>query len=72
VTQAREAATAVKVAHAAAVLTTETSAQEATVAQGSVAILIKDAEDRATLAKREALERVSGVEAERAMVLAST
>jgi hypothetical protein len=72
VTRAREAATAVKVAHATVVLTTETSAQEATVAQGSVAILIKDAEDRAALAKREALERVSGVEAERAMVLAST
>jgi hypothetical protein len=33
---------------------------------------IKDAEDRATLAKREALERVSRAEAENSAMLTST
>jgi hypothetical protein len=42
-----------------AVLATETSTQEAIVAQDSANLCIKDPEDRATLAEREALEQVS-------------
>jgi hypothetical protein len=62
----------VKTARVTTVLTTKTSAQEATVAWDSIAILIKDAEDRATLAEREARERVSRVEAENAVTLTSS
>jgi hypothetical protein len=62
----------VKTARITTVLTTKTSAQEATVAWDSIAILIKDAEDRATLAEREARERVSRVEAENAVTLTSS
>jgi hypothetical protein len=62
----------VKTARVTAVLTTKTSAQEATVAWDSIAILVKDAEDRATLAEREARERVSRVEAENVVTLTSS
>jgi hypothetical protein len=62
----------VKTARVTIVLTTKTSAQEATVAWDSIAILVKDAEDRATLAEREARERVSRVEAENAVTLTSS
>jgi hypothetical protein len=62
----------VKTARITTVLTTKTSAQEATVAWDSIAILVKDAEDRATLAEREARERVSRVEAENAVTLTSS
>jgi hypothetical protein len=62
----------VKTARVTTVLTTKTSAQEATVAWDSIAILVKDAEDRATLAEREARERVSRVEAENAVTLTSS
>jgi hypothetical protein len=41
-----------EVTHAVVVLAAETSAQEATVAQDSVNLHIKDAEDRAALAER--------------------
>jgi hypothetical protein len=57
----------VKTARVTTVLTTKTSAQEATVAWDSIAILVKDAEDRATLAERDTWERVL-----RAVALAST
>jgi hypothetical protein len=41
------------------------------VAQDSAALCVKDVEDRATLAEREALEMVLRVEAKNAVVLAS-
>jgi hypothetical protein len=50
-------------AHAVPVLVVETSDQEATAAWGSIMILVKDPEDQAALAEKEARERVSGVEA---------
>jgi hypothetical protein len=56
----REATTAAEAARITVVLVAETSALEAIIAWGSTA-----------LAKREALERVSSVEAENAVALAS-
>jgi hypothetical protein len=53
------------------VLSTKASAQVATTIQDIVALHVKDAEDRATLAEREARERVSRMEVENATVLAS-
>jgi hypothetical protein len=60
-------------------LITEASAREAVVTRDSVAFCVGDAKDRvslvkdlATLAEREALERVSRAEAENAVALAST
>jgi hypothetical protein len=70
VTQAGEAALALADAHFTVVLAVETSAQEAAAAWDSAAIHIKDAKDRATLAEREARERVSRVEAAKAVSLA--
>jgi hypothetical protein len=55
-----------------AVCVVETSTQEAATALDSATILVKDTEDRATLAEREAYERVSRVEVESATELAST
>jgi hypothetical protein len=49
----------------------ETAAQEAAAARDNVALHVKDAENWATLAKRVALEKVSRVEAENTVVLAS-
>jgi hypothetical protein len=51
--------------------TTVTSAQEAAATRDSASIRIEDAEDRAALVKMEARERVSRVEVENAMALAS-
>jgi hypothetical protein len=67
-----EAATAVEVVRAIAMLTTKTSTWDFVVAQDSVALHVTDAKDWATLIEREALERVSREEAENAMTLAST
>jgi hypothetical protein len=67
VTQLQEATTNAEAACVMAMLTTETSTQEADVARDSAALRVKDAEDQATLA-----ERVSRAEAENAAVLAST
>jgi hypothetical protein len=67
-----EAAAAVEVVRAMAMLTTKTSTWDFVVAQDSVALHVTDAKDRATLIEREALERVSREEAENAMTLAST
>jgi hypothetical protein len=53
------------------VLAAKTSTQEATVMWDNTALHVKDAEDWATLVEREALERVSRVEAENAVVLGS-
>jgi hypothetical protein len=50
--------------------TIETSAQEADAALDSTTLCVKDAEDRATIAEREARERVSRMEAENAAALA--
>jgi hypothetical protein len=71
VTWVWEAATAAEAAHVTVALTAETSAQHATAARDSATILVKDVVDRATLAKRKALERVSRVEVENAVALAS-
>jgi hypothetical protein len=68
----REAAIVVEVAHVVVVLAAETSALEATTAWDSIALLVKDVEDRTTLVVWEARERVSRVKAENAMALAST
>jgi hypothetical protein len=70
-TQARDTAAAAEAAHVMAVLAVETSAREAAATQDSAALRVKDAEDRAVLAEREALERVLRVEVENATVLAS-
>jgi hypothetical protein len=69
VTQACEAITAAEAAHAAAMLAAEISTWEATAARGRANLCIKDAEDQATLVKRDALERVSRVEAENSAAL---
>jgi hypothetical protein len=71
VTQAWEATTTVVAARVVAVLGAEASALEAAVAWDSTAVRVKDVEDRAPLAEREARERVSRVEAENATMLAS-
>jgi hypothetical protein len=71
VTRAREAATAVDAAHAVAMLAAETSAQEAVAAWDNATFHVGDAEDQAALAEREALERVSIVEIENVVALAS-
>jgi uncharacterized protein with gpF-like domain len=71
VTQAWEVAAVVEVTRVVMELATGTSAQEAAVARDSATIHIKDVEDWATLAEREARERVSRVEAENAAVLPS-
>jgi hypothetical protein len=71
VTRAREAAATAEAACVAAVLAAETSAQEVAATRDSVVLLVKDVEDQATLAEREAQERVSRVEAESTVVLAS-
>jgi hypothetical protein len=57
--------------HATTLLATETSTQQSTAAWDSDSLRIKDAEDRAALAMRDALERVSRVEAENSAVLTS-
>jgi hypothetical protein len=67
-----EAAAAVEVVRAMAMLTTKTSTWDFVVAQDSAALHVTDAKDRATLIEKEALERVSREEAENAMTLAST
>jgi hypothetical protein len=71
VTQAVEAAAAAEAAHVLVVLSTKASAQVATTIQDSAALHVKDEEDRATLAEREAWERVSRMEVSNATVLAS-
>jgi hypothetical protein len=55
----------------AVVLVAETFTQEGTAAQDSATLHIKNAEDRATLVEREALELVSWLEVENSTVLAS-
>jgi hypothetical protein len=72
VTQSWEAVATVKATHVVVVLAVETSAQEATVVRDSTALHVRDAEDRATPEEREALERVSRMEAENTVVLASS
>jgi hypothetical protein len=71
VTRVREAASAVEVAHVAVVLAVETSAQEAAITWDSTAAQVKDAGDQAALTEREARERMSRVEAESTVGLAS-
>jgi hypothetical protein len=61
----------VEATHAMVVLAIETSAQEVTVAWDGANLHIKDAEDWAALAEREALERVSRAEAENSTALSS-
>jgi hypothetical protein len=51
-----------EVARVEAVRVVEASAQEAAAARVSTTAVVRDAEDRATLAEREAWERVSMVE----------
>jgi hypothetical protein len=72
VTRAWEATVVVKVVRVEAVRDAEASAQEVAVTWESIATVIRDAEDRAALAEREARERVSRVEAESATTLASS
>jgi hypothetical protein len=71
VTWVQEAAAAVEDARVMAMLAVETSAWEPTTAWDSAALCVKDTEDQATLAEREALERVLRAEMENAVVLAS-
>jgi hypothetical protein len=72
VTRAWEAAAIAEAARTTVVLAAETFAQEAAMARGSAMILVKDAEDQAALVEREAQERVSWVEVESIVMLAST
>jgi hypothetical protein len=71
VTQAREAAAATEAAHDMAMLVVETSVQEAATAWDCATLCIKDAEDWATLMKRENLEKESRVEVKNVAELAS-
>jgi hypothetical protein len=71
VTRAREAAVAIEAARVAAELEAKTFAEEATTARESVVALVRDVEDRATLARWEARERVLRVEVKSVAVLAS-
>jgi hypothetical protein len=70
-TEAWEAAATMEAARVTVVLDANNFTQEGAAARDSATILVKDAEDWATLAEREARERVSRVEAESATVLAS-
>jgi hypothetical protein len=65
-------APATKVARVATILLVDIYAQEDTTARDSAVICIKDMDDRATLAQREAQVRVSRVEAETTVENAST
>jgi hypothetical protein len=71
VTQAWGAIAAVEADHATTVLATKTFAHEVVAVRDDATLRIKDAEDRAALAEREALERVSRVEVENFAPLAS-
>jgi hypothetical protein len=71
VTRVWDTTTTAKAARATAMLVGETSAQEAVAVQDSTTLRVKDAEDQATLVKREALERVLRAKAENATALAS-
>jgi hypothetical protein len=71
VTQARDAAAAAEATHVMVVLAAETSAHEAATTWDSTSICIKDVEDRSTLVEREARKRVSRVEMENIVMLAS-
>jgi hypothetical protein len=62
VIRAREAATTMKDARATLVWATEAFDLEATAVRESAMALVKEVEDRATLAEREAQERVSRIE----------
>jgi hypothetical protein len=70
-TYPREAATVAMAGHAVVVHAAETSVQEAAMTQASTMAWVKDEENRATLAEREAREMVSRVEVESAMALNS-
>jgi hypothetical protein len=70
VTPAWEEAAIAEATHVAAALAAEASAQEATTVWDSAALRVKDVEDWAALAEREALEKVSRVEEENVVALA--
>jgi hypothetical protein len=70
-TRVREAAIAAEAACIMVVLSTKTSAQEATIAGDRATLHVKATEDRVAMAKRKARERISRVEAENNVVLAS-
>jgi hypothetical protein len=72
VTQTREAVATVEAARVVAMLTVEASARDATAVRDGATFHIKDVEDRAALAEREALEQVSRAEVENFAALAST
>jgi hypothetical protein len=70
--RAQEAAATAEAACVAVVLAVETSAHKAVLTRDSVVTWVNDAEDRATIAEREAWERVLRVEVESTLTLAST
>jgi hypothetical protein len=70
VTRVQEVVTIVEAACRVLMLAAETSAREAVAMQDSATLRVKDVEDHAALAKREALERVSRVEEQSVTVLA--
>jgi hypothetical protein len=71
-TQARAAVTTTEVAHVATMLDAETSTKVATVSWDSAEGRIRDAEDWAALAEREAWERVLRANVKNTTTLAST
>jgi hypothetical protein len=71
VTRAWVVATAMDSSHVMTLLATKTFTQDAAASQDSAALCAKDMEDWATLAEREALERVLRVEVANAATLAS-
>jgi hypothetical protein len=71
VTRVWETSIAVEAARVTEMLTAETSAWDFVAAWDSATLRVKDVEDRAALAKREALERVLRAEVEHATALAS-
>jgi hypothetical protein len=71
VTRVWETSIAVEAARVMEMLAAETSAWDFVAAWDSTTLRVKDVEDRAALAEREALERVLRVEVEHATALAS-
>jgi hypothetical protein len=68
----REATVNTGAACVTAMLAVETYAWEAAAAWDNTTLHVKDVDDRATLAEREVLERVSRAEADNAATLSST
>jgi hypothetical protein len=70
-TRAREVTTAIEATRVTTLLAAETFAREVAAARDSATLHVKDAEDRAALGEREALERIPREDPENTTMLAS-